>query len=74
MINVNQFLNMTGKNGEMRTDMIAPIVVEDYAAAMVTPIVPIPSAAGNLLATLSYQVRPIALEFVFIVHIKLIQI
>lgn len=56
---------MTKPNGEMRTDIVTPIVIEDYAATMITPILPMPSAAGNLLETLTYQVRLTSNELTF---------
>lgn len=57
MINVEEYLLLTNKEGEMITNMVTPIVMEDYTATMLAPIMPMPNAAGNLLATLSCQVR-----------------
>lgn len=62
MINVINLMNMTEEDGEMRTDMVTPLVSEDYVATMLSPIVPMPSAAGNLLATFTYQVRSLQLN------------
>lgn len=51
---MNYLVNMTGSDGELKP-IVTPIVVDDYAVAMLSPIVTTPNAANNFLATFSYK-------------------
>lgn len=45
--------DLTTSDGELDTDITAPIVEDNYAIAMMSPIVPLPNVAGNFLTTLT---------------------